>query len=99
GALAGSLAALTWQPFAIYVLVAVGAAFADARWRAVRDALAGAPLPLLVCVAWLWSSGALPAAVEATVTYPLLGVERVPETLGGGVAAIAGGMPFGHRGG
>jgi len=97
GAFAGSLAALAWQPLAVYVLVAVGAAFAGARWRGVRDALAGAALPLLVCVAWLWGAGALPAAVEATVTYPLHGVERVPETLGERIAHIGGEIASGYR--
>jgi hypothetical protein len=90
GALAGSLAALVWQPFAVYPLVAVGAAFLGGRWRGVRDALAGAALPCVAFVAWLWGAGALPAAVEATVTYPLHGVERVPETLGERIAHIAG---------
>jgi hypothetical protein len=90
GALAGSLAALVWQPFAVYPLVALGAAFAGARWRGVRDALVGAALPFLAFAAWLWGAGALPAAIEATVTYPLHGVERVPETLGERIAHIAG---------
>ena len=90
GAFAGSLAALVWQPFAVYPLVAVGAAFLGARWRGVCSSLAGAALPFLVCVAWLWGAGALPAAVEATVTYPLHGVERVPETLGERIAHISG---------
>ncbi len=71
GALAGSLAALVWQPFAVYVLVAVGAAFIGGRWRGVRDAVAGAAMPVAVAVAWLWAAGSLPAAVEATVRYPL----------------------------
>jgi hypothetical protein len=95
-ALAGSLAALVWQPFAVYPLVAVGAAFAVARWRGVRDALAGAALPFVAFAAWLWGAGALPAAVEATVTYPLHGVERVPETLGERIAHIAGEVWFGY---
>jgi hypothetical protein len=90
GALAGSLAALVWQPFAVYPLAAVGAAFAGSRWRGVRDAVLGAALPLVAAVAWLWGAGALPAAVEATVRYPLDGVERVPETLGGRIAHISG---------
>jgi hypothetical protein len=90
GALFGSLAALVWQPFAVYAVVALAAAFAGARWRGVRSALAGAALPLAVCVVWLWGTGALPGAVEATVSYPLHGVERTPETLRGRVAHIAG---------
>src|SRR4051794_7101620 len=99
GALAGSLAALVWQPFAVYPLVAVGAAFLGGRWRGVRDALAGAALPFVAFVAWLWGAGALPAAVEATVTYPLHGVERVPETLGERLAPLAGGGGAGDGGG
>jgi hypothetical protein len=97
GALAGSLAALVWQPFAVYPLVAVGAAFAGARRRGLRDALAGAALPLVACVAWLWAAGSLPAAVEATVRYPLTGVERVPETLGERIVRIAGVVSSGYR--
>src|SRR4051812_31030603 len=38
GALAGSLAALVWQPFAVYVVVTVAAAAVGARRRGVRDA-------------------------------------------------------------
>src|SRR4051794_28997931 len=97
GALAGSLAALVWQPFAVYPLVAVGAAFAGARWRGVRDAVAGAAIPVAVAVLSLWAAGSLPAAVEATVRYPLTGVERVPETLGERIARIAGVVASGYR--
>jgi hypothetical protein len=97
GGLAGSLAALVWQPFAVYPLVALGAAFFGARWRGVGAVLAGAALPLVAFVAWLWAAGALPAAVEATVSYPLHGVERVPETLGERGGRIAGVVASGYR--
>jgi hypothetical protein len=97
GALAGSLAALVWQPFAVYPLVAVVAAFMGSRWRGVRDALAGAALPLVVCVAWLWGAGALPAAVEATVSYPLHGVERAPETFTGRLTHITSEVHSGYQ--
>ena len=89
GALAGSLAFLAWQPLAVYAVLAVGAAAVGARRRGVRDAVAGAALPLAAAVVWLWLAGVLPAAEEATVDYPLHGVERVPETLGGRIAHIA----------
>src|SRR3954452_12831090 len=97
GALASSLAALTWQPFAGYVVVAGGAAFFGARWRGVRDASAGAALPFAAAVAWLWAAGALPAAVEATVSYPLHGVERVPESLRGRIGHIASEVGSGYQ--
>ena len=93
---AASLAALVWQPFAVYVVVAVAAAAVAARWEGVGRALAGAAVPLVAVVAWLSLAGSLPAAAEATVEYPLHGVERVPETLGARVGHIAGEVGFGY---
>jgi hypothetical protein len=55
--------------------------------------------PLLAVVAWLSVEGALPAATEATVDYPLHGVERMPETLGARIGQIASEVGFGYGAG
>ena len=96
GALAGSLAFLVWQPFGIYAVVAVVAAGVAERWRGVRNAVAGAAIPLVVTTVWLWIAGSLGDAVEATISYPLGGVERAPETLGGRISHIASEVSFGY---
>ncbi len=96
GALAGSLAFLVWQPFGVYAVVAVVAAGVADRWRGMRNAVAGAAIPLVVTIAWLWIAGSLDDAVDATIEYPLGGVERVPETLRGRISHIASEVSFGY---
>ena len=96
GALAGSLAFLVWQPFGIYAVVAVVAAGVAERWRGVRNAVAGAAIPLVATTVWLWIAGSLGDAVESTISYPLGGVERAPETLGGRISHIASEVSFGY---
>ena len=80
-----------WQPFAVYPLVAVGGGVRWAlaggacatRWRARR------------CRSWpsrrvAVGRGRAAGGGGGDVTYPLHGVERVPETLGERIAHIAG---------
>ena len=95
-AFAGSLAFLVWQPFGVYPVVTVAAAAVASRWRGVRDAVAGAAIPLVAAVAGLWIAGSLATAVEATISYPLGGVERVPQTLGGRISHIASEVSLGY---
>ena len=89
GALAGSLAVLVWQLFAVYVLVAVGAAFIGGRWGGVRDAVAGA------AIRWRLRCCGCGRRLRCQRRWrrpcaTAEGVERVPETLGERIARIAG---------
>src|SRR5205085_272400 len=81
----GGLAFLVWQPFGIYALVAVLAAFVtedrEGRWRASGRAAAGAVVPVLAMTAYFWIAGALSRFVDAALTFPFEGVQRGHETL------------------
>ena len=92
-AFAGSLAFLFWQPLIVFPLVAVLGAAVTApggRRRASARALAGAALPVAATVAGFWAAGALPDLVEATVRFPLTGIERGHESFGDRLKLIDG---------
>lgn len=80
GAFVASLALLVWQPFAIYVLVAVAGAWLDAergdRLRSAVAAVAGATIPVAATALYFLASGALGDLVEVAVLLPLTGIER-----------------------
>ncbi|MEA2438580.1 MAG: hypothetical protein QOH76_4 [Thermoleophilaceae bacterium] len=86
GAFTGSLAFLVWQPLIVYpavaVVWAVVASDADVRWRCGARALAGAAIPVAVTSLYLLIEGALSQFIEASLTFPLTGVERGSQTLG-----------------
>lgn len=80
GALAGSIAFLAWQPLGIYAVVAVAAAWAtserERRRAAALAAAACATIPIAAATLAVALAGALPAAIEATITFPLTGIRR-----------------------
>ena len=83
-ALAGSCAFLDWQPLVIFPLVAIAlgpfVVEAGTRWRVVRSAVAGTALPIALLVAYFALSGAAAQLWEATVRFPVTGVQRGPVT-------------------
>src|SRR4051812_44693024 len=89
-ALAGSLAFLDWQPLGIYAFAAVAAAVLvndadEARWKRGVRALAGAAIPLAATVLFLAIQGGLSQFIEASFEFPLTGLHRGHETLGGNI--------------
>lgn len=85
GALAGALAFLVWQPLGVYAAAALVAAPLTAepgrRLAAFARAVAGAAIPVVVCVLAFLVAGALPKLVEAAFRFPLTGIIRPPQTL------------------
>ena len=85
GSFAGALAFLVWQPMGIYVLVGALAAAATAGPGERRSRLglvaAGALAPLAAVALYFCVAGALGKLVDATVTFPLTGLERGPESV------------------
>jgi 4-amino-4-deoxy-L-arabinose transferase-like glycosyltransferase len=77
--LAASLALLTWQPLAIYAVIAVVFALTssdrDRRMRAVGSAFTGIVIPLGATAIYYATEGALADLYDATIDYPLTGVE------------------------
>jgi hypothetical protein len=84
-ALAGSIGALTWQPFVIYPVVVAVFALANAtegrRRKAFGLVVAGAAIPVGVVAGYFLLTGALGRFIQAAVVFPATGVERPPETL------------------
>lgn len=92
-ALAGALAFLVWQPLALYPFVVVLVALATSRehrWRNGGLAIAGAAVPVLLTAVYYALAGALEELVEATLLFPLTGVERTTETISHRLTRIAG---------
>jgi hypothetical protein len=90
---ASSLALLVWQPLAIYVLVAVAAAWLgserDERVRHALHAVAGAAIPGLAVLVYFLAAGALGPFIEGALLLPLTGTERGETTLLGRIGHIA----------
>jgi hypothetical protein len=93
GACAASLAALVWQPLALYAVVALGVAGLSSapggRRKALVGALAGAAAPVVLTMVYFVAAGAFAEFVDATVTFPLRGVIRGDRTLSGRLHIIA----------
>jgi hypothetical protein len=93
---AGSLAALTWQPLAVYVLVAFGAACAwsepGRRLRAAFAVLVGAAIPALGTAAYFVGARAWSELWESAVVIALTGTQRraatLPERIGHIVSVV-----------
>jgi hypothetical protein len=83
---AASLAALTWQPFFPYPLVALLAPLVwtagRSRLKTVGLALAGLVAPFLAFVVYFAAAGALGDFFGSAFVFPLRGVKRTPETVG-----------------
>lgn len=86
GGVLAAMAALVWQPFGLYALLAVAAAAAGAvagsRVRSAVLAIAGVATPVVVTFAYYLAAGSLGDLVDGMIVFPLTGVERSPETLG-----------------
>jgi hypothetical protein len=93
GAFVGSLAVLVWQPFAIYPLVAVVLAAvlspSGERVRTFLVTVTGAIIPIAVTAIYFVLAGAFGKFVEASLTFPLTGINRVDETVPGRLRHIA----------
>src|SRR5439155_3106769 len=92
-ALVGSLAFLDWQPLGIYAFAAVAAAVLasdadEVRWKRGARAVAGAVIPLVATVLFLAIQGGLSQFIEASFKFPLTGLHRGHETLGGNIDRI-----------
>ena len=83
---AGSLAALTWQPFFPFPLVALLAPLVwtagRERLKAVGLAIAGLAAPFLALVVYFAAAGALGDFIDSAFVFPLRGVKRTPESVG-----------------
>lgn len=81
--LAASLAFLTWQPLAIYAVVvlvfALTSSDAGKRLHAAGSALAGVAIPVAATAIYFAAEGALGDLYDATINYPLTGVESSQE--------------------
>lgn len=84
-AFAGSLAFLVWQPLVIYpavaVVLSVTSTGADQRRRALAMTLAGAAVPVALTAAYFTLAGALDKLVEASLVFPVTGIEREQKTV------------------
>jgi hypothetical protein len=91
-AFCGSCAFLVWQPMALYpalaVVLSVACSTGPARLRALGAAVAGAVLPVLATVACFAAAGALGPLVQATLLFPLQGIARGSQTVGGRLRQI-----------
>jgi hypothetical protein len=80
GAFAASLGALVWQPYAIYGIVALVAAWLSdgpsGRARRLGAVLAGGAIPVAAVLASFAAAGALADLVEYAVVLPLTGIDR-----------------------
>lgn len=79
GGLAASLAFLTWQPLGIYVVIAVLFALTSSdqggRMRAFGSAVIGVIIPIGATAIFYTAERALADLYDATINYPLTGVE------------------------
>lgn len=79
------LAALAWQPLAIYLLVALVAAYVVSdggqRVRAVGSVLAGASIPAVLTVVAFVAARAWTEFFESAVALPLTGTQRREATM------------------
>jgi hypothetical protein len=80
GAFVGSLAGLVWQPLVAYagiaVLWALLASDRVERWRNGARALGGAAIPVVVLGLYYLIKGAAGKLVQASLIFPLTGVQR-----------------------
>jgi hypothetical protein len=81
GGLLAALAFLTWQPLGIYMLIALAAPLVQKHWRGAAQALAGLALPIAAIAVYYIAKHATGDLLDATVRFPLEGVQRRPETL------------------
>jgi hypothetical protein len=80
-----------WQPFLIFPAMAVIAAVVgdkEHRLRALALSVAGVLAPILATFIYFASVGAFGKFVESTFEYPLTGVKRTRETVGGRIDHI-----------
>ena len=79
GGLAASLAFLTWQPLGIYAVIAVVFALTSSdpgrRMRAFGSAVSGVIMPIGATAIFYAAERALADLYDATIDYPLTGVE------------------------
>lgn len=91
--LAGSLAFLVWQPLVIYpavaVVLSVTSTAAYQRRRAFVGAVAGAAVPVMLTAAYFASAGALGKLAEASLVFPVTGIERGETTVFERIGTIA----------
>lgn len=80
GGFAAALATLVWQPFAIYGIVAVAAAWLDpdpqGRARRLTATVAGGAIPVVTVAGYFVAAGAFDEMVEYAVLLPLTGIDR-----------------------
>ncbi len=92
-ALVGSLVFLVWQPLVTYPAVAVVLSLswtaADQRRRALRMAVAGAAVPVVLTTTYFAVAGAMGKLVEAALVFPLTGIEREGRTASERITRIA----------
>ncbi len=93
-ALAASLGMLTWQPYFVYAVVAGLLALClpqrGERWRSFAQAILGGALPVLATFITFAAAGQLSFLAEATLAFPLTGVNRADVTLAEQASHVAG---------
>jgi hypothetical protein len=91
----GGLAILAWQPLVlVLVVVLAGACVAepghdgDTRFRRARGMLLGVAATLVACLVFFVVTRTVGVAFDATVRFPLEGIEHGHDTLGGRLHAM-----------